>query len=114
MRNVMLVSVMVTSLLTACQNDGEFVGKWVGVKSDCTTMEIVQNGDHLLAKIKTPDMFMGGYAKMSVPATAKDGMLSINMSHTVTMTIEKSSGELVGENVRYRRPTGNEKCTMKE
>lgn len=100
-------------LLSACQKDDEFIGQWVGVKNDCAMLEIVQNGDHLLAKIKTPDIFMGGYSRMSVPALVKDRTLIVQLSRPVIATIDKTSGELVGENISYRRPNGSEKCAVK-
>lgn len=109
MRNLVLVSA-VLCLLSACQSDDAFVGQWVGVKNDCATLEVVKNGDALLANIKTPNIFMGGYSKMSVPAVVKDGVLSIHLSRPVVMTIDEASKELVGGEGRYRRPNGSEKC----
>lgn len=108
MRNLVVVSA-VAFLLSACQNDDEFIGQWVGVKNVCSTLEVVKNGDQLLANIKAPDLFMGGFNRMSLPAVAKDGMLTVQASAPVVMTIEKATNELVGGNARYRRPNGSEK-----
>lgn len=112
MRKLLLASAALV-LLSACQDTDEFVGQWVWVKNDCSTLEIVKNGNQMLAHIKTPNPFLGGYYKNSAPATAKDGVLTIQLSQPMVMTIEKASGELVGKD-RYRRPTGAEKCAMKK
>lgn len=108
MRKLLLASALLC-FLTGCQKGDEFVGQWVGVKNECATIEIVQNGDQMMAKIREPNIFMGVYSQTTVPAVVKDGTLSVQMSKPVAMTIEKASGELVGANLRYRRPNGNEK-----
>lgn len=108
MRTIILASALLC-FLAACQKDEEFVGQWVGVKNECATLEIAKNGDQLMAKIREPNIFMGVYSQTSVPAVIKDGMLSVQMSKPVTMSIDKASGELVGEKLRYRRPNGTEK-----
>lgn len=108
MRKIFLASALLC-LLAACQKGEEYVGQWVGVKNECATLDIVQNGDQLMAKIREPNIFVGLYSQTTVPAVIKDGMLSVQMSKPVVMSIDKSSGELVGEKLRYRRPNGSEK-----
>lgn len=90
-------------LLTACKEGGgdEYLGKWVHVKNQKRTMEIVRNGESYIVRNTEPGMTSGKFDTTNIPASMKDGALHIsNGLGTITLVVDKSTGHLtsaVGE-----------------
>lgn len=89
--------------LTSCKESGgdEFLGKWVNVKSEKRSMEIVRNGNGYIVRNTEPGMTYGKLDTTNFPATMKDGVLQIsNGFGTIALVVDKSTGNLtsaVGE-----------------
>lgn len=93
-------------LLTACKNGGgdEYVGKWIHVKSENRTMEIVRNGETYIVRNTEPGMTSGKFDTTNLPATMKDGALQINSGFgAVIFVIDKSTGRLTSAVGEFRK-----------
>jgi len=105
MKNLISGAAML-AMLAGCGNDGgkDFLGKWVNVKSDKRTVEIVKNGDGYMIRNTGPSFFDGKMETKNIPATLKDGTLQVQTGMGVsTLTVDKSSGHLTNGQAEYRR-----------
>jgi len=105
MRNLICGAAML-ALLSGCGNDGgkDFLGKWINVKSDKRTVEIVKNGDGYMIRNTGPSFFDGKMETKNIPATLKDGTLQVQTGMGVsTLAVDKSSGHMTNGQAEYRR-----------
>jgi hypothetical protein len=105
MKNLMCALALL-ALTTGCGNDSgkEFLGKWVNVKSEKRTVEIVKNGDSYMIRNTGPGLFDGKIVTKNIPATLKDGTLQVqNGMGTSMLAVDKSSGHLTNGQAEYRR-----------
>lgn len=105
MKNLISGAAML-AMLAGCGNDGgkDFLGKWVNVKSDKGTVEIVKNGDDYMIRNTGPSFFDGKMETKNIPATLKDGTLQVQTGMGVsTLAVDKSSGHLTNGQAEYRR-----------
>lgn len=105
--------VVLTVLLAACGGaGGEFLGKWVDVKNECSTLEVVENGSGYLVKIDAPGFF--GREVLTLVGVVKEGNLVVDIKgRAQTLAINKISGELVAGRSQYRRPAaGDKECSL--
>ena len=96
-------------LMAGCSSDGgkEFLGKWVNVKSEKRTVEIVRNGDSFIIRNTGPSFIDGKMQTKNIPATLKDGTLQIQTDFgTSTLAVDKSTGHLTNGETEYRRLGG--------
>jgi hypothetical protein len=105
MKKIFAVILTTVLLLSACKDGGgggdEYVGKWVHIKSEKRTMEIVRNGGSYIIRNTEPGMASGKSDTTNIPATLKDGTLQINNGFgIIALVVDKSTGHLtsaVGE-----------------
>ena len=108
-----IIILLLPLLLMACGKNqtNEYVGKWVNVKSEKNTLEIVNNGDNLLVKNTMPNVARGTDSDpltitRSYPAVYKDGGLQMSSELGPTsLVIDKSTGHLTGDGAEYQRGT---------
>lgn len=94
------------ALAAGCGSDGgkDFLGKWVNVKSEKRTVEIVKNGDSYMIRDTGPSFVDGKMETKNIPATLKDGTLQVQTGMGIsTLAVDKSSGHLTNGQAEYRR-----------
>lgn len=105
MKNLMC-ALTALALTTGCGNGGgkEFLGKWVNVKSEKRTVEIVKNGEGYMIRDTGPSFIDGKIETHNIPATLKDGTLQVQTGIGVsTLAVDKTSGHLTNGQAEYRR-----------
>lgn len=105
MKNL-ICALAVLALTAGCGNDGgkEFLGKWVNVKSEKRTVEIVKNGEAYMIRDTGPSFIDGKTETKNIPATLKDGTLQVQTGMGVsTLAVDKSTGHLTNGHAEYRR-----------
>jgi hypothetical protein len=104
LRKRLLSTAAMLVLLAGCGNHGgnEFLGKWVNVKSEKRTIEIVRNGDSFILRETAPSFIDGKMETKNIPATLKDGTLQVQTGFGVsTLAVDKSTGHLTNGQTEY-------------
>jgi hypothetical protein len=94
------------ALMTGCakQNDAQFLGSWVNVKSDKRTVLIEKNGGEFMIRETGPSFISGKVETRNIPATMKNGMLEVQTGFgTDTLAVDKATGHLTNGQLEYRR-----------
>jgi hypothetical protein len=106
-----LYMLVIASLaLFGCSNSdhsSEFVGKWVDIHNVRHTFDVEKNGNGLMIHEKAPNLFSNKtIVSNNVPATVKDGMMSITVDGgNVNFAVDKSSGHLTSSAGEFERST---------
>lgn len=105
MRNLICSAAML-ALIAGCGSDGgkDFLGKWVNVKSEKRTVEIVKNGDGYMIRATGPSFIDSKIETKNIPAILKDGTLQVQTGMGVsTLAVDTTSGNLTNGEAEYRR-----------
>lgn len=105
---------LVPLILSGCGDPGStFLGEWVSVKNECSTMSITKNGDHYVVKTSSPGFL--GLEKYSFPGTLHNGILHVSTSgERIAMMIDRETGEIMTPRVNYKKLQGEKKnCSKK-
>lgn len=97
-----------TLSLAACSGtnsaSSQFIGNWTNIKNPNQTLAVIDNGDNLLAKLTSPNDFSGKPETQTTPAIVKNGTLQLQADiGPITMTIDRSTGHLVGADAEFKR-----------
>lgn len=91
--------------LAGCGGVGsEYVGQWVMVADDCSTMEIAKDGDGFVVKVDPTGI--PGKKIISVPASLNDGKLKAGPN---TLVLDKKTGNILVAKDVYKRLTGKKR-----
>ncbi len=100
----LLITLLGATVLFGCQKDGgnEVVGKWVNLKWEKDSLEIVNNGDNFIVRQTRPSFVDGKMETKNLPASYRNGMLEVP-SEMLSYTLDKASGHLTSGNAEYQK-----------
>lgn len=106
MKKAVISAITIMILLVGCgAPGGEYIGKWVNVKSSKNTMKIERNDDNFVIRITERSVRSGKLETENMPATFKDGLLQIQRGSfgPITAMIDKKTGNLIIGGEEYKR-----------
>ena len=81
----------------------QYLGKWVSVKDERRTLEIVENGDAYLVKATNPRSRDETHTS-NFPATFSDGMMKItNGFGGINLAVDETTGKLTDGSQEFER-----------
>lgn len=104
MKGIISGALIAVAILAGCvESGGDYVGKWINVKSEKRILNIKENGDSFIIEETAPSPMTGEPHTKNIPATLKDGMLEVKGFGSVNYVIDKTTGNLIGEHGEYKK-----------